>query len=84
MLGVDKEGGQVVIGSKPTRMDARSPGLDELTGLGPEAERDGAIVALFHQSEWSHARLARLFDISERQVFRVLRDFEEFMGGADR
>jgi hypothetical protein len=84
MLAVDERGERAVIGSKPTRMDAHSPGIDELSGLGPDSERDGAIVALYHQSDWSTGRLSRLFGMSERHVFRVLADFDAFREGLAR
>lgn len=78
MTGVDERGeyASVIL---PTRMDGYSPGVDELFDLGPEAERNAAIIALNRKCQWSSPRLSRLFDISERRVFQILADWDRFV-----
>jgi hypothetical protein len=61
---------------KPGQYDGFSPGLDELTGLGRQSERDGAIVALNLKCGWSAARIAKMFRMSERMVQKVVSRFK--------
>lgn len=80
MKGVDETGVRAVKGDADGRHDKFSPGLDELTGLGPLADRDGAIIALSQRCRWSASRLAVLFGISESRVRRILAEFRAEFG----
>lgn len=80
MIGVDQQGVRAVRGDTRGRHDADSPGMDELTGLGAEAERDAAIVALSLRCRWSSARLARMFGLSSRRINQVVAAFNAEFG----
>lgn len=82
VIGVDKAGARVAKGGR-TQLDKFSPSLEELTGLGPEIERDGAIVALSIKCRWSPTRLSKLFGISASRVYQILADYREMAGEDD-
>lgn len=82
MTGVDESGMRAVKSSGPGRFDKFSPSLDELTGMGPESDRDGAIIALALKCRWSPDRLATLFGITERRVQQIVAAFLAEFGEA--
>jgi len=83
VTGIKADGTKASKGSHRGRHDKFPPSLSELTGLGPEVERDGAIIVLGTAHDWSPSRLAALFGISEPHVYRVLSDWKSERGEDD-
>jgi hypothetical protein len=77
MICRDHEGIRQDLVSTSPRWARRPASVAELAGLGPTAERDAAIIALSKKCGWSVKRLSRLFDLSERWVFKILKDFRD-------
>lgn len=81
MIVADQQGLKRDSVSMPSRWSRRQVGIAELTGLEGVEERDAAIIALALQSQWSVGRLAKLFDLSERWVYKILSDFRRERAG---